>query len=257
MRYAMLAALLLLTSVSVISAEDAVEPVIVAAEAGACQPALAVDADGKMYLAYGDGSPMQIWLRTSTDGNEWSEPELVSEGAFDVMSGNTRGARVAVIDDTVVVTAFAAFSKGEKKHLYCFRKRARDKKFSAVRVTSGSARDSEGLHDMHVDGKGTMHVVWMETRSGGTEPWYAYSTSEGKSFKGEQGVYTSPSGSICPCCAPSITAGDDGKTVVIQFRNKLKGPDGEFYNDVHAAVTTNAGRKWSVERMDDRNRWKG
>ena len=257
MRVCLIATAALFCLVTTVVAEDAPSPVTVASETGANQPALAVDSEGKLYLAYGAGDPTQIWLRTSTDGKEWSEPTLVSEGAYEAMSGNTRGPRIALIEDTIVVTAFANFRDGEKKHLYCFRKRAKDKKFTAVRVSSDAARDMEGLHDMTVDGNGTMHVVWMEARSGGAEPYYACSTSEGKSFKSEQAVYSAPDGSICPCCAPSISASDDGKTIVIQFRNKLKAADGQYYNDMHAAVSTNKGRKWSTERLDDRDRWKG
>ena len=154
-----------------------------------------------------------------------------------------------------MVTAFAAFSKGDDVHLFCFRKRAKDKRFTAVRVSSTKARDMESLHHMIVDSDGNMHVVWMDARSGGAEPYYATSSNEGKSFKGETAAYTSPTGSICPCCAPSVAA--EGKTIVIQFRNKLKGAGGQDFNDMHAAVSTDGGRKWSVKRLDDRERWKG
>jgi hypothetical protein len=234
------------------------EPVSIAA-AGAVQPALACESAGKLHVVYGadkDGQ-RQIFLKSSEDnGDTWSEPELVSEGAFTVMAGNTRGPQIALSGETIVVTAFASFNKNEDKHLYCFRKRPKDKRFTVTRVTDKSARDMEGLHHMVADAEGTLHVVWMDARSGGTEPWYAYSDNEGKSFKGECAVYTAPGGTICPCCQPTVAA--SGKTVVVQFRNKIRNlKDGADYNDMYAAVSTDKGRKWKVSRLDDRERWKG
>jgi len=224
----------------------------------AVQPALAADANGKLHVVYGadkDGL-RQIFLRTSTDGAAWSEPELVSEGAYEVMAGNTRGPSIGISDDTVVVTAHACFKKGEDKHLYCFRKRAKDKRFTATRVSGDRGKDMEGLHHMVVDAEGTVHVTWLDSRNGGAEPWYASSNNQGKSFKGEMAVYTAPGGSICPCCAPSVAA--QGKTIVVQFRNRLKNMrDGADYNDMYAAVSTDAGKKWNCNRLDDRERWKG
>jgi hypothetical protein len=256
-------ALLTLVCLGVFVSGEDVSPVgdtVTVAPMGAVQPALACGADGKLYLAYGadDGNKeRQAFLCTSEDsGKTWSEPELVSEGAFSIMAGNTRGPQIALIDDTIVVTAFANFKKGDDQHLYCFRKRAKDKRFAAVRVTGSSARDMEGLHHMMVDGQGTMHVVWMDARSGGTEPWYASSATEGKSFKGEVAVYTAPGGTICPCCQPTVAG--SGKTVVVQFRNKIRNlRDGADYNDMYAAVSTDGGKKWKTNRLDDRERWKG
>jgi hypothetical protein len=227
--------------------------VTAAGEDGAVQPSLAVDSEGKLYLAYGAGG--KFWLRTSEDAKTWSEPVSVSEGMDAVMAGNTRGPRVAIADEVVVVTGFAKSGK-DGFHLYCFRKDKRDDEFKAHRVTDAKAKDAEGLHDMCVDDDGTVHVTWMDARSKGAEPWYAYSTNEGKTFKGHTAAYSSPDGSICPCCAPGIAAADD--TIVVQFRNKLRLPrDGQDYNDMYAAVSDNKGRKWEVNRLDDRERWKG
>ena len=81
-------------------------------------------------------------------------------------------------------------------------------------------------------------------------------SDDGKSFKGETAVYTAPGGSICPCCQPTVAG--NGRTVVVQFRNKLRNlKDGADYNDMFTAVSTDGGRKWKVTRLDDRERWKG
>jgi hypothetical protein len=170
-----------------------------------------------------------------------------------------RGPRVAVLaDGTIAVTFFAKFSKGEENHLYCFRKGPKDKAFRGLRVTSPAAKDAESMHDMCADDEGNLHAVWQDSRGGkGSAPWYAKSTDGGKSFKGELATMTSLSG-ICPCCCPSISASEDGKTVMVQFRNKLKGADGADYDDMYAAVSTNAGKRFNpVIKLDSRERWKG
>jgi hypothetical protein len=231
------------------------------ADAGATQPVVAADAEGKLYVAYAAGEPRQVFLKTSTDGKTWSEAEKVTVDAFQVMAGMTRGPRLAVTKDgTIVVTACARLRKDDEVHVYCYRKGPKDKTFAGTRVTTAAAKDHEGMHDMVADAEGDIHVTWLDGREAtrGNHLWYARSSHEGKTFKGEVMVYKSPSGSVCPCCAPSIATSANGKTVVIQFRNKLKasggGPD---VHDMYTAVSTDEGKRFATARLDDRERWKG
>lgn len=237
-------------------------PVDAVVQAGAGQSAIAADKDAKLYLAYAAGDPPQCWLKTSSDGGKtWLEAEQVSQGMVSVMASMTRGPRVGVCKDGgVVVTLHAKADKNGQPHLYCFRKGPKDKAFAGRRVTGGESRDMEGMQDMAVDGEGRLHVAWLDSRDGkGNQPYYARSEDGGKTFKAETAIYQSPTGSICPCCAPSIAASSDGKTVVIQFRNQLKPASGEGANcnDEYSAVSTDGGRKFATMRLDDRERWHG
>lgn len=46
--------------------------------------------------------------------------------------------------------------------------------------------------------------------------------------------------------------------MIVQFRHKLKGNDGADYNDMHASVSQNSGKRFDpVYRLDSRERWKG
>jgi len=233
-----------------------------AAEAGAIQPAIAADAKGKLYLAYVLGDPRQCWFKTSDDGKQWSEPEKVSVNAYSVAAGMTRGPRIALAkDDTVVITLCAKLTKQDEMHVYCYRKGTKDKAFAGARVASANAKDHEGMQDMAVDAQGDVHVTWLDSRDGGkgNQPWYARSSNGGKTFKGEVMAYKAPGGSICPCCAPSIAVSSDGKTVAIQFRNKLKpaAGSGADVHDMYTAVSTDGGKRFKETRLDDRERWRG
>jgi hypothetical protein len=227
----------------------------------AFQPAVTCDKNGTVYLVFGQGAQdaRQIMLSISKDGGRtFGQAERVSVDAVACFASMERGPRVAVLDDgALAITCFAKLAKGGESHLYCYRKGAREKAFRSVRVSIG-AKDAESMHDMCVDGKGNLHVVWQDSRSGkGNAPWYAQSTDGGKSFKGELATVETRDG-VCPCCCPSIFASSDGKTVVIQFRNKLRGKDGAEYNDMYAAVSQNGGKRFDpAYRLDSRERWKG
>ena len=227
----------------------------------AYQPSIATDAKGNVYVVFGQGAQdtRQIMLSISKDaGKTFSEAERVSVDAVACFASMERGPRVVVLDDgAVAVTCFAKLAKGGEFHLYCYRKGPKDKAFRGVRV-SQAAKDAESMHDMCPDGKGNLHVVWQDSRDGkGNAPWYAQSTDGGKSFKGELATVVAQGG-VCPCCCPSISASQDGKTVVVQFRHKLKGNDGADYNDMHASVSQNSGKRFDpVYRLDSRERWKG
>lgn len=259
MRTILILALIMGLSASAV-AQD--KPAATVTEAGAIQPAVAADAEGKLYVAYASGDPRQVYLKTSKDGEAWSEPERVTTDAYSVLAGMTRGPRIAVSKTgNIVVTLCAKLRQDDDVHVYCYRKGPKDKAFVGSRVSSQAAKDHEGMHDMAVDAEGDVHVAWLDSRETqrGNHVWYARSSNGGKTFKGEVLAYRSPSGSICPCCAPSVAVGSDGKTVAIQFRNKLKpaagtGPD---VHDMFTAVSTNGGKTFATTRLDDRERWKG
>lgn len=251
---------LCIVSGEVTSQDETPGPVTVAENA--TQPAITCDKAGTVYVAYGKGpqDSRQIMLSISKDGGKtFAEAERVSTEAVTCFASMERGPRIAVLPDgAIAITCFAKFSKGEENHLYCFRKGPKDKAFRGARVSSAAAKDAESMHDMCLDGEGNLHAVWQDSRSGkGNTPWYAKSTDGGKSFKGELATMTSLAG-ICPCCCPSISASEDGKTVIVQFRNKLKGADGADYNDMYAAISTNGGKRFNpVIKLDSRERWKG
>jgi hypothetical protein len=69
--------------------------------------------------------------------------------------------------------------------------------------------------------------VWLDLRTAGTKIFGAYSTDAGASWSKNVLLYTSPSGTVCECCHPSIAAAGHNSFEVL-FRNSLNG-DRDMY----------------------------
>jgi hypothetical protein len=89
-----------------------------------------------------------------------------------------------------------------------------------VNDVEGSAR--EGLHGMAVGPNGTVACAWLDLRGKSTQLYMAASKDGGATWSENQLVYTSPSGTICECCHPSLAF--DGKGILyVMLRNSLDG----------------------------------
>lgn len=80
----------------------------------------------------------------------------------------------------------------------------------------------EGLHDLALSPTGELCVVWLDLRSGSTEIWAAASTDGGLTWRKNERVYRSPSGTVCQCCHPSALFANDG-TLAVMWRNSVAG----------------------------------
>jgi hypothetical protein len=67
-----------------------------------------------------------------------------------------------------------------------------------------------------------MVLAWLDLRATGTRLYAAISRDHGATWSPDHLVYTSPAGTICQCCHPSVAIGADGRIVVL-FRNSLDG----------------------------------
>src|SRR5205085_10647001 len=63
-------------------------------------------------------------------------------------------------------------------------------------------------------------------------------------------VYTSPSGSVCECCQPSVAIGSDG-VIHVMFRNSLAGN-----RDMYVADSSDDGQTWSSATQLGTGNWK-
>jgi hypothetical protein len=142
--------------------------------------------------------------------------------------GNHRGPRLVVSGDALVVTAIVGHVGGGKDgDIVAWRSMDRGKTWGGpITVSDVPAAAREGLHSMAV--RGNMVVVaWLDLRHTGTELYTAGSNDAGKTWGPNARVYTSPSGTICQCCHPSVAIAPDGG-IVVMFRNALDGQR-DFY----------------------------
>ena len=185
------------------------------------QPQLAV-ADGIVAMVFGSGE--SIWFTRSDDNaRTWAPPSKVAD-LPKMMLGRHRGPRVAIAGKAILVSAIATESD-----LVCWRSTDGGKTWSkpvAINDRAKSAR--EGLQAMAADAEGHVAAVWLDDRiANGKRLWGAFSDDAGATWSKNALLYESPSGTICECCHPSLTALGNGDFEVM-WRNSLDGSR-DFY----------------------------
>ncbi len=112
-----------------------------------------------------------------------------------------------------------------------------------VDVTRVPGAAAEGLHAVASDGRQRVFACWVDLRTKQPELWSALSKDGGTTWSAEICVYRSPSGSICPCCAPSATYLRDS-TLAVLFRNEVDGArDPWLVTSLDGGMTFEAARK--------------
>jgi hypothetical protein len=168
-------------------------------------------------LAYGSGNA--IWVATSSDqGRTFGKPSKVADPDV-LMLGRHRGPRIAIVEDTIVVTAIV----GRPGELFAWRSADGGKTWSAgVRINDVPAAAREGLHTLASDGRGKLFAAWLDMRTKGTRLYGAISKDAGVTWSANALIYESPDGTICQCCHPSAAIDGAGK-IWAMFRNCVGG----------------------------------
>lgn len=202
--------------------------------AGAKQPQIAVNTQGKIFVTFGRTN--SIYLVTSENGGEsFTAPQKI--GDVDKLAlGMRRGPRIATANNSVMITGI---SHGDG-NLYGWFSRNAGKNWSRP-LTINSATNSarEGMHALASDGKTRLFSVWLDLRNGKTELWGAASTDGGKTWSANHQIYRSPDETICECCHPSAIFTPQGELVVM-WRNWLKGN-----RDMYRTISTDGGKTFA------------
>jgi hypothetical protein len=182
------------------------------------QPAIA-STSGLTALVFGSGN--SIWISTSNDdAKHFSAPHQVAQAPA-LALGRHRGPRVAISGSTLLVTAIYGATPDDpmKGDLVSWRSQDGGASWTgpvAVNDVPGAAR--EGLHAVAATPGGTVAAVWLDLQRPGTRIVGAYSKDSGQSWSRNVLLYERPGGTVCQCCAPSISFGQDGSASVM-FRN--------------------------------------
>ena len=197
----------------------------------ALQPQLAAVGE-RVYLVFGQGDLVSV--AGSSDGGETFDKPTALPRAGRLALGMRRGPRIAVTSDAVLVAAVAgARGGGADGDVLIYRSTDRGATWTApvtINDVPGSAR--EGLHALVASPTGLVVVAWLDLRDKGTRIYAAVSRDHGATWAPDALVYTSPSGTVCECCHPSVAIGTDGQ-VAIMFRNSLAG-----HRDMYVAVSS-------------------
>ncbi|MBI5851275.1 MAG: exo-alpha-sialidase [Planctomycetes bacterium] len=220
------------------------------------QPQLAVRDDGALALVFvQDRRTIRIAVRPS--GGDWGEPRKVCD-APDVAVGMRRGPRVAWSGDVLVVSMIESrFDAKARKalgsgNLLVRRSADGGRRWSKpVRVNGEDGSAREGLHALAARGE-HVALIWLDPRGDtpGTRLFAAWSSDAGRSFGADAAVHESPSGSICPCCHPSLCLDRDGRAVAL-WRDAIEGD-----RDMFAGVLDPAGERITDPAPVGEGHWK-
>src|SRR6185436_1997139 len=185
------------------------------------QPQLAAGG-GAIYLTFAAGDAISV--ARSIDGGATFAAPTVLPAAGKLALGKRRGPRVAATAQAVIVAAVAgARGGGADGDLILYRSTDQGRTWAAPIVVDdvpGAAR--EGMHGLAANASGLVVLAWLDLRQKGTRIFAAVSRDHGATWSPDRLVYTSPSGSVCECCHPSVAVADDGR-IAIMFRNQVDG----------------------------------
>ncbi len=232
-----------------LGASPAPVPVMVIDDPAAKQPQVAVDGQGRIFVAFGVGR--EIRCAVSTDGGQ-SFHTPVSVGQLPTLAlGMRRGPRIAATDRALIVTAIGgAQGMGKDGDVMAWRSTDLGQTWSGPeRVNDVIASAREGLHALASRPDGTVFCAWLDLRNGAMEVFGARSTDSGETWEPDVPVYRSPDGAICPCCHPSVSFAPDG-TLYVMWRNQLKGA-----RDMYLARSRNGGQSFEPAEKLGQKSW--
>ena len=212
------------------------------------QPQAALDAKGRIFVAFGRGNDVRCAVSTD-EGRTFQATTVGTVGSLSL--GMRRGPRVAATDAAIVVTAIGGREgKGRDGDVLAWRSTDGGKTWAGparVNGVEGSAR--EGLHGMASGPDGNLFCTWLDLRNRRTEVFGARSNDGGLTWETDGLVYRSPEKSVCECCHPSAAYGPDG-TLHVMWRNQLKGA-----RDLYLARSTDGGKTFGAAEKLGRGTW--
>ena len=194
-----------------------------------------IDAAGD-FVALTFGTKDAVHFAASADGGRTFGAPVKVADVPGLMLGKRRGPRIAVLGDTVAISAIDGDS------LLAWRSADRGRTWSGPAAISNVPKTArEGLHGMAA-GAGVFFATWLDLRDNATKLYGAVST-DGARWSDNFLIYTSPDGHICECCHTSALVGPKGELHVM-WRNWLGGS-----RDMWHAVSTDRGRTWKAEKL--------
>ena len=212
---------------------------------GALQPQVAVGAKGEIHVVFGqkDGG---IFHTISTDEARTFRAPVKIGTLPKLALGMHRGPRIAVAGERVVVTAISH----EGGDLLAWTSTDRGVSWTRPATLNTAPKSAcEGLHAMAASEE-RVAVAWLDLRNGGTELWGALSKNGGVSWEPDARIYQSPDGSICQCCAPSLTFGTR-RELAAMWRNSIGGA-----RDLYTTISRDGGQTFGAAEKLGRGTWK-
>jgi hypothetical protein len=137
----------------------------------------------------------------------------------------------------------------EAGNIFSYQKEASGRWTKAQKVNDRDEAAKEGLMALSGDGQ-NVYAVWLGVKSPkGQEVYGAKSVDGGKNWSKNTIVYSSPDGTVCECCKPSIAI--KGESVFVMFRNWLNGN-----RDLYLIESSDGGRSFKQAQKLGIGSWK-
>lgn len=207
----------------------------------ALNPTLALDGDGTLYAAWGDGRrdfKADIYFAKSTNGGEdWQESRKinsVSNSAFDSDAIDFTPSFLVAGDGTL----YLAWSDNRNGDFDIYFARSEDQGEN----WSANMRMNQGLFNHQVtpqliEQDGTLYAVWSDEREGNNKIYLATSTDRGETWS-EDVLYEPPLGATQH--DPQLVSNDDGQ-IYVGWRQMQANQ-----NDFLLAHFSNERQKWDL-----------
>ena len=144
-------------------------------EADQCNPSIAVDPDGKLYLAWQDNryGNWDIYVATSTDGTTWANVLRLTSSNYNQTNP------ITVVDAATPVNAYVAWQDDTAGNQDIYIMRSTDRFVSSRtlwQVTSNTADQTQLA--AAVDATNKIYLLWTDTRNG-NQDIYGASSADG------------------------------------------------------------------------------
>jgi hypothetical protein len=198
-------------------------------------PALAVDSDGRVVLAWaaqsGDLERTLYLARSADGGKNFDPPAPFRKVPIYRFSSQGKGKSGTMNFSTHVLPRLVATADGfylgwveavdgSAKVLYqVARSSDGGKTFSAPFTVPGAGAKKPGFTTLTAAPDGTLLAAWLDGRNQGPQPFFTDKPPQSEGFEADRIVFAGPDGKgICPCCDLATARLPDGSDLVA-FRN--------------------------------------
>jgi len=204
-------------------------------------PFMTRDRSGTMHIVYGRGD--SILYISSGDGKSFSPSSLVAV-LPGLMASSMRGPQIASSDIGIVITACT-----RQGNIFSYEKEINGKWTKALRINNINEQAKEALMALSADGP-NVYAVWLGVNGPkGQTVFGTGSVDGGKTWNKNIPVYSSPGGSVCECCKPSVVV--KGNSVYVMFRNLVEGN-----RDLYLIQSLDGGKTFGQAKKLGNGTWK-
>lgn len=200
------------------------------------------DDKGIVHLVFGSGDSL-LYCFADSLGYSFSTPSLIAV-VPQLAASHTRGPQITSSNGNLIVIAC-----NEAGNIFSFHKEGIKSWEVSGKVNDMDSTAKENLVALSAN-KQYAFTVWLDSRGNGKNKIYgSKSVDGGKTWSKNSMVYTSPDGTVCECCKPSVLVADN--TITIMFRNWINGN-----RDMYLVQSTDEGNTFKAAQKLGNKNWK-